>query len=203
MRLRWRGSRCCPTTMPAAKSAGRACSTWVRAFRPPAEAARATMSKLVTRAAYAAVEHFPSKAYKGVREARMDQSRSFVIPGQNRILSTLSRDLQIRLLPRMEKMSLSIRQILYEPDEPITHAWFPLSGVVSLLIGLKGGEKVEVATVGNEGVAGIPLLLGADRGPLKAVCQVAGQALRMRADNFKRSLDEHPDFADIGMLVER
>jgi len=60
----------------------------------------------------------------------MDQSRNFVIPGQNRILSTLSRDLQIRLLPRMEKISLSIRQILYEPDAPITHAWFPLSGVV-------------------------------------------------------------------------
>jgi CRP-like cAMP-binding protein len=127
----------------------------------------------------------------------MDQSRNFVIPGQNRILSCLTRDLQIRLLPRMEKMSLSIRQILYEPDEPITHAWFPLSGVVSLLISLKGGEKVEVATVGNEGVAGIPLVLGADRGPLKAVCQVAGQALRMRADNFRRSLDEHPEFADI------
>jgi len=143
------------------------------------------------------MEHFPSKEYKGVREARVDQSRSFVVPGQNRILSSLTRDLQIRLLPRMERMSLSIRQVLYAADDPITHAWFPLAGVVSLVIALKSGETVEVATVGNEGVAGIPLLLGADRGPLKAVCQVAGQALRMRADNFRRSLDEHPEFAEI------
>jgi CRP-like cAMP-binding protein len=143
------------------------------------------------------VEHFLLEAYKGVREVRMDQLRSFVVPGHNRILSAVSRDLQIRLLPRMEKTSLSVRQILYEPDDLITHAWFPLSGVVSLLIGLKSGERVEVATVGNEGVAGIPLLLGADRGPLRAVCQVAGQALRMRADAFRRSLDEHPEFADI------
>jgi CRP-like cAMP-binding protein len=127
----------------------------------------------------------------------MDQSRNFVLPGQNRILSSLGRDLQVRLLPRMEKISLSIRQILYAPDEAITHAWFPLSGVVSLIINLKSGEAVEVATVGNEGVAGIPLLLGADRGPLKAVCQVAGQALRMRADNFRRSLEEHPEFAEL------
>jgi len=127
----------------------------------------------------------------------MDQSRNFVIPGQNRILASVSRDLQIRLLPRMEKISLSIRQILYAPDELITHAWFPLSGVVSLVIALKSGETVEVATVGNEGVAGIPLLLGADRAPLKAVCQVAGQALRMRADHFRRSLDEYPEFADL------
>lgn len=127
----------------------------------------------------------------------MDQSRHFILPGQNRILSSLARDLQIRLLPRMEKMSLPIRQILYAPDEPITHAWFPLSGVVSLVIALKSGETVEVATVGNEGVAGIPLLLGADRGTLKAVCQVAGQALRMRADSFRRSVEEYPEFADL------
>src|SRR5262249_23299498 len=58
MRLRWRGARCWPTTMPAAKSAGRACKTWVRAFSPPADAARATMSKLLIHSAYAEVEHF-------------------------------------------------------------------------------------------------------------------------------------------------
>ena len=127
----------------------------------------------------------------------MDQSRNFILPGQNRVLSSLTRDLQIRLLPRMEKMSLSIRQILYAADDAISHAWFPLSGVVSLVMTLKSGETVEVATVGNEGVAGTPLLFGADRGPLKAVCQVAGQALRMRADNFRRSLDEQPEFAEI------
>lgn len=128
----------------------------------------------------------------------MDQSRKFLAPGQNRILSSLSRDLQLRLLPRMEKMSLSVRQILYEADEPIAHAWFPLSGIVSLVITLKDGRTVEVATIGNEGLAGTPLLLGAQRGRLKAVCQVAGQALRMRADHFRRSLEEHPDFLEFG-----
>lgn len=127
----------------------------------------------------------------------MDQSRSFVVPGQNRILSSLSRDLQLQLLPRMEKISLSVRQILYEPDATITHAWFPLSGVISLIISLKSGERVEIATVGNEGLAGTPLLLGRERGPLRALCQVAGQALRMRADYFWRSLEEHPEFSGI------
>lgn len=126
----------------------------------------------------------------------MDQSRKFLAPGQNRILSSLSRDLQLRLLPRMEKTSLSVGQILYEADEPIAHAWFPLSGIVSLVITLKDGQTVEVATIGNEGVAGIPLLLGAQRGRLKALCQVAGQALRMRAEHFRRSLEEHADFLE-------
>jgi CRP-like cAMP-binding protein len=127
----------------------------------------------------------------------MDQSRRFVIPGQNRLLSALSRDLQIRLLPRMEKVSLPIRQVLYETDTPIAHVYFPVSGVMSLVISLKGGESVEVATIGNEGMVGIAVFLGAERSPAKAFCQVAGQALKMRSDNFRRALEEHAELADV------
>jgi CRP-like cAMP-binding protein len=65
--------------------------------------------------------------------------------------------------------------------------------VISLVITLKGGETVEVATTGNEGMIGTPLLLGIDRSELKVLCQVAGQALRMRAEHFRRSVQEHPD----------
>ena len=127
----------------------------------------------------------------------MDQSRRFVAPGQNRLLSALTRDLQIRLLPRMEKLNLPIRQVLHEPDLPITHVYFPLSGVMSLIVALRAGEAVEVGTVGNEGMVGTAVFLGAERSPLKAISQVSGQCLRMRADNFKRSLDEHPEFTDM------
>jgi CRP-like cAMP-binding protein len=123
----------------------------------------------------------------------MDQFRRFVLPGQNRLLSCLSRDLQIRLLPRMEKISFALKQILYDVEQPITHAYFPLSGVISLVITLRAGETVEVATIGNEGLAGAPLFLGAERSAAKAVCQVTGQALRMRADNFRRSVEELPE----------
>jgi CRP-like cAMP-binding protein len=115
----------------------------------------------------------------------MDQSRRFVVPGQNRLLSALSRDVQIRLLPRMEKLSLTLRQILYEPDAPITHVYFPLSGVVSLVILLRGGDSVEVGTVGNEGMAGTPAFLGVERSPARVLSQVAGQALRMRVANLR------------------
>lgn len=130
----------------------------------------------------------------------MDQSRRFVLPGQNRLLSSLPRDVQIRLLPRMEKISLGLKQILYDAGQPIAHVYFPLSGVISLLITLKGGETVEVATTGNEGVVGTSLLLGTERSSFKAVCQVTGQALKMRADAFRRSVEEHPE---LGALVRR
>jgi CRP-like cAMP-binding protein len=128
----------------------------------------------------------------------MDQSRRFTAPGQNRLLSALSRDLQIRLLPRMEKVSLTVRQLLFEANEPIAHVYFPLSGSMSLIIALDGGgESVEIATIGNEGMVGTAVFLGADRGPMRAICQVAGQALRMRSESFRHSIAEHPDLADV------
>jgi CRP-like cAMP-binding protein len=128
----------------------------------------------------------------------MDQSRRFIVPGQNRLLSALSRDLQIRLLPRMERVVLTVRQLLFEAGEPITHVYFPLSGAMSLIIALDGGgESVEIATIGNEGMIGTAVFLGADRGPMRAVCQVAGQALKMRSESFRHSVAEHPDLADV------
>lgn len=127
----------------------------------------------------------------------MDQSRRFVAPGQNRLLSALSRDLQLRLLPRTEKVSLPVRQLLYEPDAAMAYAYFPLSGVISLVLPLRDGAAVEIGTVGNEGLLGTALALGVDRSPTRAFAQVGGQSLRMRADALRRSLQEFPEFADL------
>lgn len=127
----------------------------------------------------------------------MDQSRRFTAPGQNRLLSALSRELQIRLLPRMEKVNVTVRQLLFEADAPIGYVYFPLSGAVSLTIALAGGDTVEIATVGNEGMLGTPVFLGAESGSMRAVCQVAGQVLRMRSEVFRHSSAEHPDLADM------
>jgi len=123
----------------------------------------------------------------------MDQSRRFAAPGQNRLLSALPRDLQLRLLPMLEKVSLPVRHVLTEAGVPLGHVWFPLSGVISLVLAMKKGTSVDVGTVGNEGLVGTPVFLGADRLPVTAVCQVAGQALKMRAESFRRALDEHPE----------
>ena len=127
----------------------------------------------------------------------MDQSRRFVAPGQNRLLSALSRELQLRLIPRTEKVSLPVRLLLYEPETPIGNVYFPLSGVVSLVLPLRDGTSVEIGTVGNEGLVGTPLFLGVDRSPTRAFVQVAGQSLKMRADAFRRSVQEFPELAEL------
>ena len=116
----------------------------------------------------------------------MSQTRRHQI--KNRLLSALPDSEYERLLPHLEQVSFTLKQILYMPNEPIDYVYFPNSGIISLVNLMEDGGTVEVATVGNEGMVGLPLLLGADRMMAQAITQMVGDALRMKADVFKREV---------------
>lgn len=107
---------------------------------------------------------------------------------KNRLLSALPKEEYERLLPHLELVSLTFKQIIYAPNEPIEYVYFPNNGMVSLVNVTEKGGTIEAATVGNEGMVGIPVLLGADRMVGQAVSQIAGDAMRMKADVFKREV---------------
>ncbi len=118
----------------------------------------------------------------------MAKPRRIHVPGENRLLAALPRGEYRRLLPRLVKVSLPLREVLYEADGPIPHVYFPLGGVVSLVLLTEGGLPVEVASIGNEGLVGTPVFLGADRSPTRAIAQVPGEALRMDAAGFREEM---------------
>ena len=53
---------------------------------------------------------------------------------------------------------------------------------------MKDGEAIEAATVGNEAMIGVPLLLGTKSIPTQVVAQIPGDALRMKAEVFIREV---------------
>jgi CRP-like cAMP-binding protein len=101
---------------------------------------------------------------------------------RNQILMRLPQDEHIRVRAHLEEVSLSFKQKIYEQGESIKYALFPESGVISLVKLLDDGNIVEIGTIGNEGMVGLPVVLGDGRAPLRAFCQVPGRALRIRAD---------------------
>lgn len=103
----------------------------------------------------------------------------------NRIVAALPREEYKRLLPHLEPVSLRFKKYLYQSHALIEHVYFPNSGVVSMLNVMEDGGTVEVATVGNEGMVGIPVLLGADCALAETLVQVPGDAVRMKVDVFK------------------
>lgn len=106
-------------------------------------------------------------------------------PVGNRLLAALPQQEYERLLPKFEPVSLPIKQVLYEADEPIEYVYFSNSAVCSLLNLMLDGQTIEAATVGKEGMLGVPLLLGTDQTPLRVIVQVPGNGLRMKTEVFK------------------
>jgi hypothetical protein len=49
---------------------------------------------------------------------------------------------------------------------------------------------VEVGTVGNEGMVGMPVYFGAKSSPTEGIWQVSGEALRMKAKDFGREIEK-------------
>src|SRR5438067_2075690 len=83
---------------------------------------------------------------------------------------------------------MPVREAIYEPGQPISHVYFPHSGVYSLLNVMSDGSAVEFATIGNEGMIGVPVLLEAESFPSRAFCQIESEAHRMPVAAFREAV---------------
>ncbi|MDM9585165.1 Crp/Fnr family transcriptional regulator [Nostoc sp. GT001] len=111
-------------------------------------------------------------------------------PQVNRLLTALPASDYQRLFPHLKLVSLSTRQVIYEPGEPIAHVYFPQYAVVSLVSSIKDGSMMEVGIVSNEGMIGIPVILGGNTTTTKAFVQVSGTAMQMDADVLKTEFNQ-------------
>jgi CRP-like cAMP-binding protein len=85
-------------------------------------------------------------------------------------------------------VSLSPEEVIYEPDGPIRHVYFPAGCIVSLVAIMGDGSMFELATVGREGMIGLPLVLATETAPFRSFTQVPGTALRLDADVFRDTI---------------
>jgi CRP-like cAMP-binding protein len=76
---------------------------------------------------------------------------------KNLLLSALAREEYALLRPHLAEVRLKQKTILQQPGAPITHVYFPLSGMISMLAIFKTGEAIEIAAVGHEGAVGARL----------------------------------------------
>ena len=111
----------------------------------------------------------------------------------NRLIAALPDSERFAVLDEATEMPLQIGDVLAEAGEPFSHGYFPLSCVLSIVTVLEDGSMIEAATVGNEGLLGIPLILGAPSASnTRRVCQIKGDCLRIPADTLVRLGEELP-----------
>lgn len=109
-------------------------------------------------------------------------------PRANRILALLPDSEYEHLVSLLEPVSLALKEILYQPNGAIPYVYFPLNMVTSLVIKMQDGQVVEAATVGKEGMVGLPIFLGAQTFAGQAFTQIPGEAMRLQADIFKEEV---------------
>ncbi|MET0231423.1 MAG: Crp/Fnr family transcriptional regulator [Rhodanobacteraceae bacterium] len=114
----------------------------------------------------------------------------------NRILLGLPALERDRLLRRFERVNLDFGDVLYEAGNRVTHAYFPVTALVSLLTVVDLRRTLEVGMVGREGMAGMPLVLGVTHSAGGALVQGAGEALRMDARSFRIELSRSAALRD-------
>jgi len=98
---------------------------------------------------------------------------------ENQILSLLPAEEIDRFRRHLQPVELPQGQVLYEAGVPFAEVYFIDQGMISVVSIMENGASIEVGTIGNEGLAGLAVILGVDSVPYRHVVQIAGRARRM------------------------
>ena len=118
---------------------------------------------------------------------------------RNYLLAAIPDDEYARLAPRFEYVHATHGEVVARPGETMDRAYFPLSGMVSVVALMSEGLGAEVGTVGNEGMVGLPIVLGGASMPFHFMWQLDGEALRIPAGNLSNAVTPGGPFASAVM----
>jgi CRP-like cAMP-binding protein len=105
---------------------------------------------------------------------------------KNALLKSLSSSTLSAWLPFMDIVELPLGKTLVKEGDRFTHVYFPVSALLSLVHILKDGSTVEAAVIGNDGMAGVSMVLGDSVSMHHIIVQTAGTSLQLEAQKFKQ-----------------
>jgi CRP-like cAMP-binding protein len=111
---------------------------------------------------------------------------------QNTLLAALAKPDFELLKPRLDWVDLNIGDVLYEAHKPIGYAYFPTSGICSVIAQNAEEVRIETGLIGKEGFVGIPMVLFAERSPSQIIVQASGRALRLGRAKLLKAIQESP-----------
>lgn len=113
----------------------------------------------------------------------------------NRLVDSLPCEPRAAVLALCEPVELERGTILCEAGQPFSHAYFPLSGTLSLVRELADHQPFETENIGREGMLGRALVLDINRAPQRGIVQTPCVALRMDVATLREALRRHPELA--------
>jgi CRP-like cAMP-binding protein len=115
----------------------------------------------------------------------------------NRLLKASPRETLALLRPDLREVSLSQGIVCYEAGGHIDRVYFPITGMISLLVAGGDGEIVGTAVIGREGAAGLQSGLGQDRSYSRSTVQIPGHFAVISATHFERAVRSSAPLRDL------
>ncbi len=122
------------------------------------------------------------------------------VPEHNHLLAALPANAKQRIFPKLKLVELNLGDVIHESDQTIEFVYFPTNCIISLLYVMLSGASAEISVVGNEGMAGISIIMGSASSPSRTVVQSKGIAYRMPSSELNREFTNH---ADVRVLLLR
>lgn len=110
----------------------------------------------------------------------------------NQLLDRLPADEFGRLEPMLQRVGLSLKQVVHQFAQEVSHVHFPTTALCSLLTVLEEDDPIEAGTVGKDGFVGMAVSLGVEASPHQVICQVPGDSLRLPVARFLEALASGP-----------
>jgi CRP-like cAMP-binding protein len=94
-------------------------------------------------------------------------------------------------------VQLTSGTVLAVPGVEVDHAYFPLSGAVTLLVVMRDGKAIETGTVGREGVVGAMSGIGSCKWQVRAIAQLPMFARKIASTEFRKAVSSSRAIADL------
>lgn len=111
----------------------------------------------------------------------------------NRLLSSLSTSTYQHLCSYCEEIFLTAGQVVHYPNQCVQEVYFPQTAIFTQMITICDRYTIEICSVGNEGVVGLPAIFGSNLLNTSSVVQVSGMALKMPLEAIEREFSKGQD----------
>lgn len=115
----------------------------------------------------------------------------------NHILSHLHRCVPDFVGQRARQLSFVHGDVIGEAGRPIEHVFFPSSGMISIVVDLRDGGRVEAAMVGRRNAIGASVVFGGRTHLNTSFAQLPGSGWSLRAADLVELASREPDVRNI------
>jgi CRP-like cAMP-binding protein len=112
----------------------------------------------------------------------------------NHLLTSLAEEKIAALLPHLKTVELPLETVLFETGDTIKTVYFPLSGVVSVVVDLATGQMIESAMIGRDSLVGGSAAFDNQVSLNRVVVQVTGAASALNVERFRELAQQSESF---------